>query len=120
MTKWALSQAHEPFGRELLSSRAAPRAPGCRGPPSTSWGSTSWRRTIRPLRGRVPVRRHALFCQLMDRLRLLGQVRQAHAAQYARRLGKLDVVIADDLHAIAPRVAEIEEGAGQRLDARLG
>src|SRR5439155_20229282 len=35
-------------------------------------------------------------------------------------LGELDVVVADDLDAVAPRVAEIEELAGQGLDTGLG
>ncbi len=42
-----------------------------------------------------------------------------HAAQHVRRLRELDVVVADDLDAVAPGVAEVEEAARQRLDARL-
>ena len=36
-------------------------------------------------------------------------MRQAHAAQYVRRLGELDVVVADDLDAVAPRIEEVEK-----------
>src|SRR6266849_1789638 len=43
---------------------------------------------------------------------------ETHAAQHVRRLGELDVVVADDLYPVAPGVAEIEERARQRLDAR--
>src|SRR5712692_1974632 len=64
------------------------------------------------------VRRHALAGKLLDRLRLLGQMRQPHAAQHVRRLGELDVVVADDLHAVAPRIEEIEKPPRQWLDAR--
>src|SRR5262249_37736001 len=46
------------------------------------------------------------------------QMGEAHPAQHVRRLGELDVVVADDLYSVAPGVAEIEEAAGQRLDAR--
>src|ERR1043166_2674139 len=47
-------------------------------------------------------------------------MRQSHAAQHVRRLGELDVVIADDLYAIAPGIEKVEEPAGQRIDARVG
>src|SRR6187200_3593902 len=43
-------------------------------------------------------------------------MRQSHAAQHVRRLGELDVVVADNLNAIAPRVEEVEKRPGQRLD----
>src|SRR5262249_12927832 len=45
-------------------------------------------------------------------------MRQPHPAQHVRRLGELNIVVADDLDAVAPRIAEIEEWARQRLDAR--
>src|SRR6185312_11260194 len=45
-------------------------------------------------------------------------MRQPHAAQDVWRFGELNVVVADDLHAVSPRVEEIEEPARQRLDAR--
>ncbi len=44
-------------------------------------------------------------------------MRQPHAAQDVRRLGELYVVVADDLEAIAPRVAEVEERPRQHFDA---
>src|SRR2546423_727220 len=46
-------------------------------------------------------------------------MRQPHAAQHVQRLGELDVVVADDLDAIAPRVEKVEKPAGQRLNARV-
>src|SRR5690349_5632785 len=46
-------------------------------------------------------------------------MRQAHAAQDVRRLGELDVVVADYLDAVAPGIAEVEKLPGQRLHARL-
>ena len=39
------------------------------------------------------------------------QVHQAHAAQHIGRLGELDIVVADDLNSITPRVPKIKEGA---------
>ena len=46
-------------------------------------------------------------------------MRQPHAAQHVRRLRELDVVVADDLHAVAPRVEEIEKLTGQGVHARV-
>ena len=46
-------------------------------------------------------------------------MRQSHAAQDVRRLSELDVVVADDLYSVAPRVEEIEKLTGQRFDASL-
>jgi hypothetical protein len=46
-------------------------------------------------------------------------MRQPHAAQHVRCLGELDVVVADDLYTVAPRIEEIEKLTGQRVDARL-
>jgi hypothetical protein len=45
--------------------------------------------------------------------------RPPHAAQHVRRLGELDVVVANDLDAITPRIAEVEERSRQHLDARF-
>src|SRR5437868_9503206 len=45
---------------------------------------------------------------------------QAHAAQHVRRLGELDVVVADDLDAVAPRVEKVEKPPGQRLNPCIG
>ena len=45
-------------------------------------------------------------------------MRKPHAAQNVRRLGELDVVVADDLDSVAPGIKEIEEATGQRLDVR--
>src|ERR1700686_1432540 len=47
-------------------------------------------------------------------------MRQSHAAQHVRRLGELDVVVADDFYAVAPRVEEVKKLARQRLDACVG
>jgi hypothetical protein len=46
-------------------------------------------------------------------------MRQSHAAQHVQRLGELDVVVADNLDAVAPRVEKVKERAGQRLDPRV-
>jgi hypothetical protein len=42
-----------------------------------------------------------------------------HAPQYVRRLTELDVVIGNDLNAIAPWVHEIEKRAGQWVNIRI-
>ena len=55
--------------------------------------------------------RHSLVSQLLDGLRGLCEVCQAHASQDMRCLGELDVVVADDLDAVAPRVEEVQESA---------
>jgi hypothetical protein len=47
-------------------------------------------------------------------------MRQSHAAQDVRRLGELDIVVTDNLDAIAPWVEKVEKRAGQRLDACFG
>jgi hypothetical protein len=39
-------------------------------------------------------------------------MRETHAAQHMRRLGELDVGVADDLDPVAPRVEEIRNGPG--------
>jgi hypothetical protein len=38
-------------------------------------------------------------------------MRETHATQNVGRLGELNIVIADDLDAVAPRIAEVEEAA---------
>ena len=45
---------------------------------------------------------------------------QSHAAQHVWRLGELDVLVADNLDAVAPRVEEVEKRAGQGFDPRVG
>src|SRR5882724_1213241 len=47
-------------------------------------------------------------------------MRQPHAAQYVWRLGELDVVVTDDLDAVAPRIEKVEKPTGEGLDARVG
>src|SRR5215831_8292682 len=42
-------------------------------------------------------------------------MREAHSTQHVWCLGELDVLVTDDLDAIAPRVEEVEERAGQKL-----
>ena len=64
--------------------------------------------------------RHSLVGQLLDRLRVLCEMRQPHAAQHMRRLCELDVVVADDLDAVAPGVEEVQKAPRQRLDACRG
>src|SRR2546430_897059 len=64
--------------------------------------------------------RHALVSQLLDGLRGLCEACQAHPAQDMRRLGELDVVVADDLDAVAPRVEEVQEAPRKDLDASSG
>src|SRR5215469_12719963 len=68
---------------------------------------------------RSPVQRHALVAKLLHRPLVLGKVRQSHAAQDVWRLGELNIVITDDLDAIAPRIEEIEKRPGQRVHARV-
>src|SRR6185369_5452630 len=64
----------------------------------------------------VVFRYHALLGQFLFRILILGQVREPHSAQHAGCLGELDVVVSDDLDAIAPRVAKIEEAPFERGD----
>src|SRR5215470_16531032 len=73
-------------------------------------------------RPRAPrsVGRHALLRELLERSRIFREMREAHTAQHVRSLRELNVGVADDLDAIAPRVDEIEKRAGQRFDSRLG
>src|SRR5262245_34310878 len=63
--------------------------------------------------------RHALVAKLLHGLLVLGKMRQSHSAQDVWRLGELDIVVADDLDAVAPRVEEIEKPTGQRVHARV-
>src|SRR5271156_6656549 len=74
--------------------------------------TNGWRRTL--------TRCHSLFGKLLHRLRIFGKVSQSHAAQNVRRLGELNIVVANDLDAVAPRVPEVEERSRQRLNACLG
>src|SRR2546423_5152196 len=60
---------------------------------------------------------HPLVGQLFDRFLVLFQMCQSHAAQYVRCLGELDVVVTDNLDAVAPWVKKVEESAGQWMDA---
>ena len=55
------------------------------------------------------VQRHALVGQFLFRFLVLDQVHQAHATQHIGRLGELDIVVADDLDSIAPRVTKVKE-----------
>ena len=43
--------------------------------------------------------------------------REPHAAQHRGSLRELDVAVVDDLHAVAPRVAEVEAAAREDRDA---
>src|SRR5579863_3858439 len=62
--------------------------------------------------------RHVLLRQFLFRARVLRQVRKAHATQHVGRLGELDVVVTDDLHAVAPGIAEIKERTIEQANAR--
>src|SRR5436190_15410400 len=44
-------------------------------------------------------------------------MRQSHAAQYVRRLSELDVVVANNFYAVAPRVEKVEKRARQQFDS---
>jgi hypothetical protein len=63
---------------------------------------------------------HALIGKLFDRLLVLGQMLKPHAAQYVWRLSELDVVVGNDLYAIAPWVFKIEKRTGQWFDIHIG
>jgi len=45
---------------------------------------------------------------------------QTHAAQHVGCLGELDVIVANDLYAVAPRIEKIEKRPWQGLNARIG
>src|SRR2546428_10372065 len=47
-------------------------------------------------------------------------MRQSHAAQHMGRLGELDIVVADNLYAVAPRVEKVEKLTGQQFEPRVG
>ena len=70
--------------------------------------------------GAPSIGRHALVSQLLDGLRGLCEACQAHAVQDMWRLGELDVDVADDLDAIAPRVEEVQEAPRKDHDASCG
>ena len=57
------------------------------------------------------IKRHALLGQFPFCFLVLRQVHQAHATQHIGRLGELDIIVADDLNSITPRVPKIKEGA---------
>lgn len=59
------------------------------------------------------------MCHTLVGLGCLCETGQPHAAQHMRCLRELDVVVADDLDAVAPRVEEIEEAARQHAHSRL-
>jgi hypothetical protein len=47
-------------------------------------------------------------------------MRQPHAAKHVRRFGELNIIVADDLDAVTPGIAEVEKWTRQRLDACFG
>jgi hypothetical protein len=51
------------------------------------------------------------------RILILGQVHQTQAAEDVGGFGELNIVIADDLNAVAPRVAEVKERSLDRRNA---
>jgi hypothetical protein len=65
-------------------------------------------------------RRHVLRSQFFERLLVLSEMRQSHAAQHVWRLGELDIVVTDNLDAIAPWVEKVEKRSRQRLDPGIG
>jgi hypothetical protein len=66
-----------------------------------------------PIGGRASTlpQHHALLGQLLLRMLVLREMRQTHTTQYIGSLGVLNVVVADDLDAVAPGVAKVEEGS---------
>src|SRR5205085_1998953 len=52
---------------------------------------------------------HAFIRQFLLGFFVLGQVHQSHASQHISCLGELNIVVANDLYSVAPRVPEIEE-----------
>src|ERR1700676_2388083 len=46
-------------------------------------------------------------------------MRESHTAQHVRRFSELDILVRDDLYAVAPRVEKVEKRSGQGLDARV-
>jgi hypothetical protein len=59
---------------------------------------------------------HTFLGQFLFRILVFGKVRETHPAQHVRRLGELDVLIADDLNPITPGVAKVEETSGEQRD----
>src|SRR3981081_2663646 len=51
--------------------------------------------------GRPLVRRHALAAEFLDRTLILRKMRHSHTTQHVWRFGELDVVVTDDLYAVA-------------------
>jgi len=74
-------------------------------------GRTARLKTIDPppISGRASnlPNRHALLGQLPLRMLVFGEMRQTHTTQHIGSLGELDVVVADDLDAVAPGVAKV-------------
>src|SRR5262245_1704716 len=68
----------------------------------------------------ISTRSHAFLRKLLDCFLVLGEMRQSHATQHVRRLAELNIVVADDLDAVAPWIPEIEKRAGQRFDTGSG
>ena len=60
---------------------------------------------------------HALLGQFLLGMLVLGEVGQAHSTQHIGGLSELDIVVADDLDAVAPGIAKIEEGPTNKGDA---
>src|SRR6266849_6248181 len=44
-------------------------------------------------------------------------MRESHTAQHVGRFRKLDILVPDDLYAVAPRVSKVEKRSRQGLDA---
>ena len=61
----------------------------------------------------------ALVAQLLLRRLRLPEALQAHPGEHRGRLGELDLRVLDHLHAVSPRVAEVQSVPGLDLDARL-
>jgi len=65
------------------------------------------------------IQRHAFMCQFYFCFFVLGQVRQTHVAQHIGRLRELDIVVADHLYSVAPRIAKVKEGTIKSSPASL-
>src|SRR5437879_13219261 len=46
-------------------------------------------------------------------------MRESHTAQYTRRLGELNILLAVHLDAVAPRIEKVEKRSRQGLDSRV-
>jgi hypothetical protein len=57
--------------------------------------------------------------QLLERPGRLAQALESHPTEDRRCLRELDLGVFDDLHEIAPRIAEVEPGSGKDVDPRL-